>query len=127
MIAGVSKVVVPVGDQDQAREFWTTSLGFELVQDVPYGGGRWVEVRSPDKNVVLVLEQRRDSEEGSEIPAEIPTSPVMFYCDDLEMTYQELTARGVEFAQAPTEMPFGWWSMFKDPDGNRYALEPHGQ
>jgi lactoylglutathione lyase len=127
MIAGVSKVVVPVGDQDQAREFWTTSLGFELVQDVPYGGGRWVEVRSPDKNVVLVLEQRRDSEKGSEIPVEIPTSPVMFYCDDLEMTYQELTARGVEFAQAPTEMPFGWWSMFKDPDGNRYALEPHGK
>jgi lactoylglutathione lyase len=63
----------------------------------------------------------------SNVPAELPTSNVMFYCDDLQQTFQELTGRGVEFAQAPTEMSFGWWSMFEDPDGNRYALQPRGQ
>jgi predicted enzyme related to lactoylglutathione lyase len=28
---------------------------------------------------------------------------------------------------ASVEQPFGWWSVFQDPDGNRFALVPHGQ
>jgi hypothetical protein len=34
-----------------------------------------------------------------------------------------LSARGVEFPQAPVQQPFGWWSMFNDTEGNRFALE----
>jgi predicted enzyme related to lactoylglutathione lyase len=34
-----------------------------------------------------------------------------------------LSARGVEFPQPPVEQPFGWWAMFNDSDGNRFALE----
>jgi catechol 2,3-dioxygenase-like lactoylglutathione lyase family enzyme len=33
MISGVSKVVVPVDDQQQAKEFWVDRLGFELQRD----------------------------------------------------------------------------------------------
>ena len=47
MIRGVSKVVIDVEDQERAKEFWTEKMGFELVQDVPYGNERWLEVRSP--------------------------------------------------------------------------------
>jgi catechol 2,3-dioxygenase-like lactoylglutathione lyase family enzyme len=36
MIGGVSKVVIQVEDQERAKAFWTQTLGFELVQDVPY-------------------------------------------------------------------------------------------
>jgi lactoylglutathione lyase len=127
MIGGIDKVVVSVADQAQAKDFWTKVLGFELIQDATYGGGRWLEVRTPDKKVTVVLEQRPRPDDRSGIPEELPTSNVMFYCGDLPGTYRELTERGVEFAQAPTEMPFGWWSMFNDPDGNRYALTPRGQ
>ena len=55
MISGVSKVVVPVDDQERARDFWTTKLGFEVVRDESYGDERWVEVRPPDGSPVLVL------------------------------------------------------------------------
>ena len=33
MISGVSKVIVPVDDQERARRFWTEQVGFEAVRD----------------------------------------------------------------------------------------------
>jgi predicted enzyme related to lactoylglutathione lyase len=105
VIGGVTQVVIEVEDQDRAKRFWTEQLGFELVQDAPYGEGRWLEVRTPDQAVVVVLAVRH---------GERPT-------------YQELTARGVQFPQPPVQQPFGWWSLFADPDGNRFALVPREQ
>jgi predicted enzyme related to lactoylglutathione lyase len=40
-----------------------------------------------------------------------------------EQVREELSARGVEFPQPPVQQPFGWWSMFNDTEGNRFALE----
>jgi predicted enzyme related to lactoylglutathione lyase len=126
MIGGVTQVVVEVQDQDRALGFWTEQLGFELVQDAPYGAERWLEVRTPDKAVTLVLELRQGERPTAPHPS-LPTSNVMFYAEDLQQTYDELTARGVEFPQPPVEQPFGWWSLFADPEGNRFALVPRKQ
>jgi predicted enzyme related to lactoylglutathione lyase len=38
-----------------------------------------------------------------------------------------LTARGVQFPQPPVQQPFGWWSLFADAEGNRFALVPRDQ
>ncbi len=46
----------------------------------------------------------------------------MITCDDIEQTHRELTQRGVRFAAEPVKMEFGWWALFEDPDGTRYAL-----
>ena len=122
MVEGVSKVVIEVDDQARALGFWTETLGFELHQDTPYGEERWVEVRTPDKRLVLVLSPRRvDPSSGRDT---LPTSNVFFYCDDLAQTYDALRSRGVEFPQPPVELSFGWWSMFRDQEGNRFALRP---
>jgi predicted enzyme related to lactoylglutathione lyase len=124
MISGVSKVVVEVEDQERARAFWTETMGFELVQDAPYGEERWLEIRPPDQAVNLVLDLRAETPaEQGEGSQTLPTSNVMFHCDDLQTTYEELSARGVEFPQPPIQQPFGWWSMFNDSEGNRFALE----
>jgi lactoylglutathione lyase len=53
-----------------------------------------------------------------------PSSTVFFYCDDLSATYEELRSRGVKFAQPPVQLSFGFWSMFQDQEGNRFALHP---
>ena len=126
MIGGVAQVVIAVEDQDRARRFWTEKLGFELVQDAPYGNERWLEVRTPDQAVTVVLDLRRGPRPAAPDPA-LPTSNVMFYAHDLRETYQELIARGVQFPQPPVRQPFGWWSLFADPDGNHFALVPRGQ
>ena len=122
MIEGISKVVIEVGDQARALSFWTGRLGFELHQDTPYGEERWIEVQPPDGGPILVLGPRRgDPPNAFDV---LPTSNIFFYCDDLARTHDELRSRGVEFAQPPVELSFGWWSMFEDDDGNRFALHP---
>jgi predicted enzyme related to lactoylglutathione lyase len=124
MIEGVSKVVIDVEDQDRAKVFWTEAMDFVLVQDAPYGEERWLEVRPATQAVNLVLNLGTEGQgERGEAPDHLPTSNVMFRCDDLQATYKELTARGVEFPQPPVQQPFGWWSMFNDSEGNRFALE----
>ncbi|HEV8651771.1 MAG TPA: VOC family protein [Actinomycetes bacterium] len=124
MIGGVSNVGIEVEDQDRAKQFWTEVMGFELVQDTPYKEGqRWLEVRTPDKAVVVGLGVRQ-GDRPSPSDEMLPTSNVWFYCDDLQQTHQDLAARGVEFPQPPVELFFGWWSIFTDPDGNRFALIP---
>ena len=126
MISGVSKVGIEVEDQDRAKEFWTKTMRFELVQDAAYGQGqRWIEVKSPDGSVTLILGLRRGARPTA--PDPLPTSNVFFCCDDLLQTYEELTALGVEFPQPPVKMGFGWWSLFLDTEGNRFALVPRGQ
>ena len=122
MLRGISQVLLEVEDQDRALAFWTGPMGFELVQDVPYGDERWIEVRTPDSAVTIVLSRREG--EPPTAPEQLPTSNVFFYCDDLPRTYEELRARGVEFPQPPVRHPFGLWSMFQDSEGNRFALTP---
>jgi predicted enzyme related to lactoylglutathione lyase len=123
VISGVSKVVIRVDDQERAKGFWTQTMGFEVVEDAPYGNERWLEMRAPDDSVNLVLDLRPGAPEADAVPDQLPTSNVMFRCDDLRVTHGELLARGVRFPQEPVRQPFGWWSMFEDGEGNRFALE----
>jgi lactoylglutathione lyase len=123
MIEGISQVVLEVEDQDRALHSWTGRKCFELVRDAPYGDDeRWLEVRTPERAVIVVLSRRNG--EAPTAPDEPPTSSVFFCCDDLAETYDELRARGVDFPQPPVELSFGWWSLFQDQEGNRFALHP---
>jgi predicted enzyme related to lactoylglutathione lyase len=121
---GVTAVQIEVEDQDRAKEFWTEKMGFEIFQDEPYKDDwRWVELRTPDKAVILGL-SRREGERPVPADEMLPTSNVWFYTDDLPQAYEDLTARGVKFPVAPAEMPWGWWSIFEDTEGNRFVLVP---
>lgn len=121
MISRARSVSIYAGDQDRAKEFWTQTIGFDLIQDTPMGpdegAARWIEVAPPDRNIILVLftvDEQRDR---------IGTfSNVLFECDDVQQTYQELTAKGVEFPEPPRQEFWGWWATFSDPDGNTYGL-----
>jgi catechol 2,3-dioxygenase-like lactoylglutathione lyase family enzyme len=55
-ITQVGRVMVPVSDQDAAIAFYTGTLGFSLVADVPFGEGeRWVEVAPPGGGTAIAL------------------------------------------------------------------------
>jgi predicted enzyme related to lactoylglutathione lyase len=41
---------------------------------------------------------------------------------DIRKTYEELTAKGVEFSQPPTERFYGIEALFKDNSGNWFSL-----
>jgi lactoylglutathione lyase len=120
MISAVAKIVVPVDDQERAKSFWTEAVGFDTRRDETFGDERWIEVAPPGGGPVLVLSPR--SEDRPEVADELPHSPVFFTCADIETTYRELTERGVAFPLPPSRQHFGWWSLFEDADGTRYAL-----
>ncbi|MCA1561436.1 MAG: VOC family protein [Chloroflexi bacterium] len=123
-IRGANKVVVGVQDQERAKRFWADVIGFTVTTDAPYGDdGRWVEVTSPDGNLTLILSADPEMRYQFAIRDEVPNANPFFYADDIEQTYEELSARGVEFAVKPSQQPWGWWSMFVDTEGNRFALQ----
>lgn len=122
MISGVNQVILYVEDQLAAKEFWTEKMGFELVQDDKYGDERWIAVRTPDGATRLVLSNRMEGWTVGPVKDGLPHSNVFFYAEDIQQTYRELTERGVEFPTTPTKMGFGWWALFADQDGTRYAL-----
>ena len=119
MISHVSIATIYVSDQDRALAFYTEKLGFELVQDVNFGPSqRWVQVRPPgaETDIVLYTPDGQEDRIGT-------FAGIVFTADDVEKTYEELAARGVEFTQKPTKEPWGGTqALFKDPDGNTYSL-----
>jgi lactoylglutathione lyase len=122
VITRVSKVIVPVADQQAALDFWTMGMGFELIRDDAYGNERWIEVRPPEQDLLLVLSPRRPDEPRRTVPDRLPHSDLFFGCADIESTHAELSARGVKFPLPPARQHFGWWALFEDNEGTRYAL-----
>lgn len=122
MITKVRSVGIYVSDQQRALDFYTRVLGCELLTDQPMGAEpnapRWIEVRLPRDDTKLILFTPPGQEDR------IGTfSNVIFHCDDMQRTYDELTKKGVEFSTKPQMMPWGgWWAEFKDPDGNGFGL-----
>jgi len=118
MIKAVKFVSIPVKNQDQALEFYTRKLGFEIMTDQPFDGNqRWIELRVPggETKVVLFTPHGHEDRIGT-------FSNIVFLSDSVEKTYEELIARGVEFQQPPTKAPWGTSAIFKDLDGNVFVL-----
>jgi predicted enzyme related to lactoylglutathione lyase len=119
VIKAVKFVSIPVSDQDRALEFYTSKLGMTIVTDQPMGPGpqRWVELGIPgaDTRVVLFTPPGHEARIGR-------FSNVVFASDNVEKTYDQLAARGVEFVEAPKKEPWRTSSIFKDPDGNQFVL-----
>ncbi len=118
MITKASTVGIYVSDQDRALDFYVNKLGFEKLIDEPMGSGaRWIEVAPAGAQTHLVLFTPPGQEDR------IGTfSNVVFACDDMKRTHAELSGRGVQFSQEPSEQPWGIWAQFKDPDGNEFGI-----
>src|ERR1051326_5545828 len=126
VITGISSVSVVVSDQDRSLAFYTQKLGFELQMDAPMGQSRWIQLAPKGAQTSLVLGKPTD-----DTPAEISQRMMsmmggftnfIFNVDNMEVTHAELTARGVEFVDKPSQQPWGWWATIKDPDGNIIGL-----
>ena len=118
MITHVKFVSVPSRDQERALRFWTEQVGFTLLTDQPFGDSqRWIELAVHDSDTRLVLFTPEGHEEriGGFFNG-------AFACDNVEKTYEELLARGVEFVTAPAKQPWGTFAVFKDPDGNQFVM-----
>jgi hypothetical protein len=73
MITRVSKIIVPVQDQQAALDFWTRCLEFTTVRDNSYGDERWIEVKPPNQDVLLVLSPSARMSRGGRSPTDCRT------------------------------------------------------
>lgn len=117
MITQLKFVGIPTRDQDRALAFYTEKLGFKVATDQPLGAQRWIELRIGNSatRVVLFTPEGHESRIGTFFNGS-------FACDDVEGTYRQLSARGVEFEAPPTAQPWGTFAKFRDPDGNTFVL-----
>ena len=121
MITRIQSVTLYVSDQDKAKAFYTEKLGFAVRLDAPMGpDSRWVELAPGSGETSLVLMKPAEGMPGQDLAKAMIGSwaTFIFAVDDIEATYKELTARGVEFVDAPSKQDWGWWATLKDPDGN---------
>lgn len=117
MIKAIKFVSIPTRDQDRALAFYTNQLGFRVVTDQPFGEQRWIELRIPgaETGVVLFTPPGQEERIGGFMN-------LSFATDDVQKTYDEYAARGVEFVQPPKTEHWGTSAIFKDPDGNTFVL-----
>lgn len=113
-INGVRTVGIPVNDQDQAVTFYTQTLGFEKLVDVPLEqfGGRWIELRPPGSTTTIALIPAR---EGA--AAGIDTG-IRFTTANAAALHAQLSDRGVEVDDLLHWEDTPPMFDFHDPDGN---------
>jgi len=117
----IHNILVYVRDQDESRNFYIDKLGFQLVVDTPMDSeSRWLAVVPPDGSaVVALIKPRQGSKESCRIGS--PTG-VTLATEDIAAKFQEWSARGVRFTQAPMPLPWGILATFLDIDGNEFHL-----
>jgi predicted enzyme related to lactoylglutathione lyase len=123
-----------VHDQDAALEFYTKKVGMEIRQDVTMpemGNFRWLTVGpagQPDFSIVLMAipgEPVMDPGTADEVRTLMGkgfAGTVFLTTDDCQKSYEELSARGVEFTETPESRPYGIDAGFRDPSGNSLRL-----
>jgi len=130
MITNVSLVTVYVTDQDEAKKFYTEVLGFEEHTDVAMGDGfRWVTVAHsdhPELEITLMLPGPPLDEGVAEAVRRALANGTMggfgLSTTDCHKTYEDLTAKGVEFVQTPADRPYGIEAVMRDNSGNWLVL-----
>lgn len=117
---------VLVDDQAKALAFYTDVLGFQLKQDIPMGGTRWLTVVSPgDPNGVELLLEPSGYEfsrayQKALYDAGVPLTA--FAVDNLAAEYQRMTKLGVKFHGEPTTGPGPATAKLDDTCGNLIQL-----
>jgi len=123
-----------VHDQDEALAFYTEKLGMEVREDVTVpklGNFRWLSVGvpgQPEVNITLMAIPGPpvfDDETRKQIQALMAkgaSGGLFFATEDCHATYEELSSRGVEFTQPPTQQPYGLDAGFRDPSGNHFRM-----
>ena len=124
--------MLPHDDPDASLAFYRDALGFEVRNDVEYGGMHWITVGPPDQpgtSIVLYPpgatpgitdEERRTI---AEMMAKGTFASINLATADLDRTFERLQATA-EVVQEPTDQPYGIRDCsVRDPAGNLVRIQ----
>lgn len=118
-------------DQDEALDFYVGKLGLEINVDQDLGFMRFLTVNAPGEPDRQILLEKpgppaMDPATAAEVRALLTKGRtgghLFFRTDDVQATYDDLKAKGVEFTQEPTEQPYGIDFGLRDPFGNHIRV-----
>ncbi len=118
-------------DQDQALDFYVGKLGMQVHTDNDLGFMRFLTVSlpsDPDRQVLLetpsapyldpaTAEQVRDVLTKGRAGGQL-----FFVTDDARNAFENLSAKGIDVTQKPTEQPYGIDFGMRDPFGNHIRV-----
>jgi catechol 2,3-dioxygenase-like lactoylglutathione lyase family enzyme len=121
----LAMLTLVVRDYDEAIDFYTRVMRFELIEDTPLTATkRWVVVRPGDPGADLLLAQAAAPEQQAAIGHQTGGRVAFFlHIDDFDGELAHLRAHGVRFAEdAPRHEPYGRVIVFHDLYGNKWDL-----
>jgi catechol 2,3-dioxygenase-like lactoylglutathione lyase family enzyme len=127
MAITIHMTFLPHNDPDASLAFYRDTLGFEVRNDVGYGGMRWITVGPAGQPTSIVLHPPAadpgitDDERRTivEMMAKGSYATIILATADLDGTFARLQASGAEVVEEPTEQPYGVRDCaFRDPAGN---------
>lgn len=121
----IVQVALVVADYDEAIQFYTAVMGFDLIEDTPMTETkRWVVVRPKgNSQFSLLLAKAANEEQQKAIGNQSGGRVFLFlHTDDFWRDHNRLLAQGVQFVRPPAEEPYGTVAVFKDVYGNLWDL-----
>ncbi|MDT0304633.1 VOC family protein [Streptomonospora wellingtoniae] len=123
---------LPHEDPEASLAFYRDILGFEVRNDVGYGGMRWLTLGPADKSGTAVVLYPPAADPGitdderrtiAEMMAKGTYAMLALASTDLDGTFARLQAGGAEVVQEPTDQPYGVRDCaFRDPAGNMLRI-----
>ena len=124
----IHSAFLPQDDPDRALAFYRDTLGFEVRNNVGYGGMRWITVGppgQPETSIVLyppfAAPGITDDERRTivEMMAKGTFGIIVLSTPDLDGTFERLQASDAEIVQEPVDQPYGIRDCaIRDPAGN---------
>jgi catechol 2,3-dioxygenase-like lactoylglutathione lyase family enzyme len=121
----LAQIAIVVDDYDEAIDFYTQKLHFDLIEDTHLSDiKRWVVVAPKgSKGCRLLLAKAANDHQKSRVGDQTGGRVFLFmHTDDFERDYQNLLAHHVEIVRTPVEEQWGKVLVFKDLCGNLWDL-----
>ncbi len=123
---------LPHDDPDASLAFYRDTLGFEIRNDVEYGGMHWITVGPPDQPDTSIVLYPPAATPGltederrvvTEMMAKGTYAGINLASRDLDSTFERLQA-SAEVVQEPTDQPYGVRDCaVRDPAGNLLRIQ----
>ncbi|PGM54628.1 VOC family protein [Bacillus sp. AFS053548] len=126
MIQSIVHIALVVKDYDEAIEFYTKKLHFNLIEDTyqPEQDKRWVVVSPPGSSGTTILLVKASKQEQEPFIGNQAGGRVFLFLgtDDFWRDYDEMISKGIEFVRVPKVEDYGTVAVFKDLYGNLWDL-----
>jgi catechol 2,3-dioxygenase-like lactoylglutathione lyase family enzyme len=129
----IHHMFLPHTDPDESVAFYRDVLGFEVLNDVGYGGMRWITVAPEGNSATSVVLYPPGADPGvtederrtiSEMMAKGTYASIVLATDDVDATFDQIQAEGAEVVQEPIDQPYGVRDCaFRDPAGNMVRIQ----